>query len=386
MPRADTYLPKLDHMGLTSRVQGLLIVVTTAASLVVNPMTASASMPSTTTAPETTESTESSETTETTERGRGPVVRVGSFNIRSVKNDANPAGAEEPWRKRRLVVIRQIRQERLDVVGLQEASQNNDYANQMVDGRNQFLDLRNGLRKAGGRWSLTSSAAYDCKRPYVGGNCRYQDRDASRTTKILYNRSALKKVRSGAYEYHHQSGGENDERYLVWAVFKHRASGERFFFANTHLSTGSGALQKAQWRELIDKVNKKKNGLPTIVVGDFQRSRMKTPVTDMLAAMKGAGYGDVLGQRPKEPVVRDPRARRTVRDWVSSMNGFSRDVRDFAFEERNRAGNFIDWIFASNHLPVRQYEVVADIDRDTLRLRGTIPSDHNMIRATIGLR
>ena len=376
MLRASTNFPNLDNMGLKVRMQGLLVVVATATTLVVHPMAASASAPT----------AALTSATQTSQRGDGPVVRVASFNIRSVKNDVRTAGEEEPWRQRREVVIRQIREERLDVVGLQEASQNGNYAKQMVDGRNQFLDLRNGLRKAGGHWGLTSTASYNCVRPYTSGNCTYQDRGASRTTKILYNRARLDKVRSGSYEYRHQTGGENDERYLVWAVFEHRGSGKRFFFANTHLSTGSAALQKAQWRELIDKVNQLKDGLPTIVVGDFQRSRMKNPVTDMLAAMKASGYGDVLGQRPMEPVVENPRARRTVQDWVSSMNNFTRDVRDFSFEDRKRAGNFIDWIFASNDLPVAEYEVVADIDQDTLRLRGTIPSDHNMIKASIGLR
>jgi endonuclease/exonuclease/phosphatase family metal-dependent hydrolase len=316
-----------------------------------------------------------------------PVARVASFNVRSVKNDAALSGGEQPWRERRDGVIREILGEHLDVLGVQEASQNGKYTRQMVDGRNQFLDLRNGLRKAGGHWQLTSTASYNCERPYASHDCKYQDRGASRTTKILYNTRKVEKIRSGSYLYRHQSGGENDQRYLVWAVFEDKPSHERFFFANTHLSTGSAALQKAQWHELIDKVNALKDGLPTIVVGDFQRSRMKNPVTDMLDAMRAAGYGDVLGQRPGEPMVENPRAKKTVQSWVNSMNHFDRDVRDFSFEDnRQRAGNFIDWIFASNNLPVRQYEVVADIDTDTMQLRGVIPSDHNMVRASVVLR
>ncbi len=349
------------------------VTATAVASLVAQPGSASATSPA---------------AVEPAQKGSGrAAVRVASFNIRTVKNDGRADGAERPWRERRKVVIHQIRRERLHVVGLQEASQNGKYRKQMVDGRNQFLDLRNGLRKAGGRWGLTSPASYNCKRAHSSGNCVYRDRGASRTTKILYDKDRVEKLRSGSYEYRHQSGGDNDERYLVWAVFRHKGSGKRFFFANTHLATGSASLQKDQWRELIAKVDQLKNGLPTIVVGDFQRSRMKNPVTDMLAAMKKHGYGDVLGQRPGEPLVVNPRARRTRHSWVNSMNGFRRDVRDFSFEDnRKRAGNFIDWIFASNNLPVRRYEVVADIDRKTLKLRGVIPSDHNMIKASVLLR
>ena len=388
MPRECENVPNLYIMGLKSRMQGLLIVATAAATaLVVQPVTvASAAVPAGSVAvlaaPLRTAQLQTAQ-----ERSSDPVVRVGSFNIRSVTKYRDTAGEELPWRQRREAVIRQIRQERLHVVGLQEASQNGKYKRQMVDGRNQFLDLRNGLRKAGGSWKLTSNASYNCVRRYSSANCKYKDRGASRTTKIIYNNSRLEKIRSGSYMYKRQTAGENDQRYLVWAVFEHRKSHERFFFANTHLSTGSGALQKAQWRELISKVNQLKNGLPTIVVGDFQRSRMKNPANDMLAAMRSAGYGDVLGQRPGEPFVENPRAQRTKRSWMNSMNHFKRDVRDFGFEDnRDRAGNVIDWIFASNHLPVRHYEVVADVDPDTLRLRGVIPSDHNMVRASVVLR
>lgn len=374
MTRDRTNVLNLDIMGLTSRPRLLLLAAAAATSLAVQPLTASAVAPSAVLGPQEQVST-------------GAVVQVASFNIRSVTKDADASGDARPWRERRSAVIRQIRQEGLDVVGLQEASQNGKYAKQMVDGRNQFLDLRNGLRKAGGRWGVTSAASYNCVRRYSSANCRYKDRGASRTTKILFNRNQVEKLDSGSYEYRQQSGGENDQRYLVWAVFRDRSSGERFFFANTHLATGSESLQKAQWRELIDKVDQLKNGLPTIVVGDFQRSRMKTPVTDMLAAMTSAGYGDVLGQRPGEPLVKNPRAERTRRSWVNSMNGFQRDVREFSFEDnRKRTGNFIDWIFASNYLAVRHYEVVADIDPDTLRLRGVIPSDHNMVKASVVLR
>ncbi len=371
MPPERANVPKLDNMGLKSRMQGLLLVAAVAAtSWAVHPTGASAV------------------DAVTKQRGSGhPVVNVASFNIRAVKNDVRAGGDELPWRQRRAAVIREILGENLDVVGVQEASQNGSYKKQMVDGRNQYLDLRNGLRQAGGRWRLTSKAAYNCVRPFGSHDCVYQDRGASRTTKILFNADKVKKLDSGSYLYRNQSKGENDQRYLVWAVFEDRASHERYFFADTHLATGSAALQKAQWRELIDKVNQLKNGLPTIVVGDFQRSRMKHPVTDMLAAMKSNGYGDVLGQRPGEPMVEHPRARSTVQSWVNSMNHFDRDVRDYSHaDDRKRAGNFIDWIFASNDLPVRQYKVVADIDPETMKLRGVIPSDHNMVRASLVLR
>lgn len=373
----QAYRSNLERMGLRSRVHGVLLVAAAATTLAASPVAV----------PEAAQAAAPSDAVAQQRATDRAVVRVATFNIRSVKNDAQLSNGERPWRERRVAVIRQILGERLDVVGLQEASQNGKYTKQMVDGRNQFLDLRNGLNKAGGHWQLTSTASYNCVRPYASHDCEYKDQGASRTTKIIYNTAKIEKIRSGSYKYEHQSGGTNDDRYLVWAVFADKATGTRFFFANTHLSTGSSTLQKDQWRELIAKVNALKDGLPTVVVGDFQRSRMKNPVTDMLSAMREAGYGDVLGQRPAEPVVENPRPHRTRREWVNSMNHFDRDVEDFSFEDnRKRAGNFIDWIFASNQLPVRSYEVVADFDRRSMEMRGVIPSDHNMVRASIVLR
>ena len=47
-------------------------------------------------------------------------------------------------------------------------------------------------------------------------------------------------------------------------------------------------------------------------------------------------------------------------------------------------GNNIDWVFASNELAVPEWKVVARFDKQ-LRLKGVIPSDHFMVRATITL-
>ena len=52
---------------------------------------------------------------------------------------------------------------------------------------------------------------------------------------------------------------------------------------------------------------------------------------------------------------------------------------------RDKAGNNIDWIFASDTLRVDEWKVVINWDPATMLLRGTFPSDHNMVRATLTL-
>lgn len=314
----------------------------------------------------------------------GPVdIRVGSFNVRGVNTDSTDG---QPWRERRPAVVRDILGERVDVIGLQELSQNNGYAELLEDGPNQMLDLVAGLEEAGGSYALTNTASANCARDWTASRCDYVYRGASRSTRILYNTETLAMLDQGSYEYRVQSTGDNDTRYLVWATFRVLATGHEFFFANTHLVNGSAAQQKAQTMELIEQVTQLHGNLPVVVVGDFQRTKFSKPIDYTLKAMKSAGFGDVLDQRFETPWVPQHRAQRRINAWVNTMNRFNRDLRPYAYEDdKKKLGNNIDWIFASNELAVPEWKVVARFDRQRLQLTGVIPSDHFMVRATITL-
>lgn len=293
-------------------------------------------------------------------------VKVGTFNIRSVRHDLAPDPNEEPWRVRRAAVVRDILAEDLDVVGLQEASQNPRYDGRMADGPTQYQDLVAGLNRSGGSFAVTNP-----------------DIRASRDTRIVYNTDSLALLREGAYEYHAQSGGPNDQRFLVWAVFRIRETGTEFFFATTHLVNKVPDLQTKQWWELITQVRQLHEGRPVVIGGDFQSSKKAgTVASTMMTAMRRAGWNDVLNQRPATPSLKNPRAERMVRAWVNSANHFDRRVAQYSYENKRRyIGNSIDWIFASNALRVKRYRVVARFDR--LRLTGVIPSDHFLVTARI---
>ena len=70
---------------------------------------------------------------------------------------------------------------------------------------------------------------------------------------------------------------------------------------------------------------------------------------------------------------------------MNTANKFQRDVPPSATGTPRPSGNNIDWIFASNSLPVQEYKVVVDYDPNTWQVNGVIPSDHNMVRATLSL-
>ncbi|MGA8210157.1 MAG: endonuclease/exonuclease/phosphatase family protein [Nocardioidaceae bacterium] len=311
-------------------------------------------------------------------------VRVGTFNLSSVSFDFKAGGDHRTWRERRPAVVSQILQQRLDVVGLQEANQSIKYAGGLDFGANQYLDLKNALNRRGGNYALTNEAAYDCVKATSSYNCVYQDRNASQDNRIMYDTDRVSLVRQGSEKFRTQTPGKN-ERYLVWAVLRMKATGRTFFFTDTHLDPYSAATRKGQWQESIDMTNRLKDGHPVVAVGDYNTSKWDGYAATMLPKMRANGYGDVLNQQYAKNLAK-PRAESVKRGWVNSFNGFRRDVRAYAYEDaKYKIGNSIDWIFVTNSVRVKQWSNVTAVDEKTNLTKGVIPSDHALVRATIVL-
>ena len=310
-------------------------------------------------------------------------VRVASFNIFGVNNDANASGDRRTWRERRPVVAKQILDRGLDVVGLQEANQSTIYPG--VDyGSTQYADLKGALNATGAHYAITNETSYNCQKATSSTSCVPVYRGASNGTRILYNTDTLDMVAQGSMRYAHQTAGKQD-RYLAWGVFRLKATGGEFLFTDTHLDSYTPSVRVAQWNELIARIGQLRNGRPVVAVGDFNTSKYSTWAEDMLPRMKSAGYGDVLNQQYANNNAVSPRAQVRINAWVNSFNDFRRNVADFGYDEARttKLGNSIDWVFASNELAVKEWETVIDFDPATLRVDGVIPSDHNMVRATV---
>ncbi|MCW2818978.1 MAG: Metal-dependent hydrolase, endonuclease/exonuclease/phosphatase family [Marmoricola sp.] len=310
-------------------------------------------------------------------------VRVGSFNISSVTFDTLASGNQRPWRERRAKVSWQIHASRLDVVGVQEANPSSTYKDRLVNGVNQYDDLKNALISRGGHWALTNSVPYNC----VNGNstykCVYQDRGASADTRIIYNADRLSLVQSGAYKYEAQTAGKYD-RYLAWAVLKVNSTGKEFLFTNTHLDPYTSSSRVAEWKEAIAKAQSVSGGRPIVAVGDYNTTKYSTWSQEMLPYTKARGLGDVLNQQFQVNPVVAKRAQRTINGYANSFNGYRRDVRTLCYcDRRDKYGNNIDWIFASPSVVVKDWQVVMDVNWNTLQYNGVIPSDHNLVRSTL---
>ncbi|MGH3457744.1 endonuclease/exonuclease/phosphatase family protein [Aeromicrobium sp.] len=294
-------------------------------------------------------------------------VRVGTFNLRGSNNDPKAGGDQKVWSERRPKVVEQILDENIDVLGTQEAYWST--GDSLPSGTDQYTDLRNRLNSAGEPFEVTNTT-----------------RSVGKGTRILYNTDTVDKLTSGQFKYANQVSGKTD-RYLAWATFQHEASGKKFFFANTHLSPDNSTVKEREWKELISKVKSLNSGsLPVIVVGDFNTSKFGAAAENMLPAMKSAGFGDVMNQQYRVNPPRNVRAESTVNQWIGSFNDFRRDIRPYSYYTRkDKVGNAIDWVFATNSLRVKKWKVVIDFSSSTLRINGTIPSDHNMISSTITL-
>jgi endonuclease/exonuclease/phosphatase family metal-dependent hydrolase len=282
-------------------------------------------------------------------------------------------------------VVHQILSRNLDVLGIQEANQSKIYRKRLTYGINQYRDLRGALNHRGGHYALTNVNAYNCANPVSTYKCKAKNMGASGDNRILYDTRRVSLVRAGAMTYSSHAAGKSP-RHLAWAVLRMKTTGRQFLFTTTHLDPYSIPARKKQWDQMISKINSLKGSLPVVATGDFNTSKFSAYADTYIPRMKSKGYGDVVNQVPNKNTLNSRRAEAVSRAWVNSFNNFRRSAKNFGYSRaRHKIGNGIDWIFASNYLKVKKWEVVVDINPRTLRVKGTIPSDHCLVRATLVL-
>lgn len=309
-------------------------------------------------------------------------LRVGSYNVRCASCTSDRP-YERPWSKRRADVAAAIKAERLDVLGLQEASQGwlEDADGDKID-LSQFEDLRNAL---GGSWRLANANRNNCVRAKSPTRCVQKDQGASQGTKIVYDASRVVLLRQGSKELPSVSG--SNERFMAWAELLQRSTGKRFFFADAHLENKAenNTIRVKEAKVLADEVSRRNvDRLPTLIVGDMNSHKNTTPsngVYDVLVGQRG--YVDPLGNtwHSKDKAgghAKTETVEKRVGTWLSSWNDFQRTAKG----DRNRLnGTYLDYIFTTK-MRVTEWETVADITSGGT-FRTPPPSDHNLVRATV---
>jgi endonuclease/exonuclease/phosphatase family metal-dependent hydrolase len=315
--------------------------------------------------------------------GEATDLHVATFNIRTMNLDS-PDHPEQRWRSRadRVAALllgatttRNPAAARPDVIAVQEANQS--YARFATPCTNQLIDLRSRLdARSGHHYEATSLAP-----------------SASIGTRILFDTTRLRLERSGSILL---ASRDTTHPHLAWAVFQVRESGQRFFFGSVHLvpreNADSHLVRDAEWDRLIAALTDPTltQGLPVVLGGDFNSPRSgsggNTSARTHLPRMRTAGVADTLlgpDQDPADPdlTVTDARPEHVLNADCTSFNGFVLAQR---CDGEPRIGQQIDYLFASNNLPVRTWELVVDLDPFGNWLP-PIPSDHNLLRATLTL-
>jgi endonuclease/exonuclease/phosphatase family metal-dependent hydrolase len=256
---------------------------------------------------------------------------------------------------RKAAVAATIRSRAPDVIGLQEASPSRLHGRSV----SQYQDLLNELGSPY-KVTLTGGAGVD--------------------NRILYNVEKVNLLRTGVVALP-KGGGR---RFVVWAIFQQIGTGKKFLFANTHLSPGksSSALRVRQTQKMISALKSIATAdMPTITVGDFNMFKwMGGNGYQPYNMMVSSGYLDPLGNTYRSHSASSSAfVENRIHTNFSTFNDFKRTAPAFSYDN----GTQLDFIFVTK-MRVSEWETVVNVDSNR-RFVGTIPSDHNMVRATVWL-
>ena len=311
---------------------------------------------------------------------------VASFNVKCASCLTMPIqdrpALELPWVDRRADVAKTIVSRRPDIIGIQEASQAWIYEDGKQINRSQFEDLLRQIRANGGSsYALANTHRNNCVNSSTPTRCVYKDQGASKGTKIIYDTATTTLLESGSYRLE-SAGANRNERYLAWAIVQDKESGQKYFFADTHLEPGREfyAVRKTQAEQLIAEVERQNtDDLPVILVGDLNSTRYFEPTNAPYDTFIAAGLVDPLGHTYKSPAISPlATAEKRIHANYNSFGNFSPVQRRYG---ENENGSNLDYILTS---PMRtiHWETVVNVGPDG-DIVGPIPSDHNMLVARL---
>jgi len=277
---------------------------------------------------------------------------VATFNVGCYKCTTKSL---PKWETRRDAVATRINTEAPDVLGIEELSQSKLKG---AGGLKQYQDLMNRLDK---KYMITS-----CGTSRSASICK----TARNETGVIYNSDTVEALDTGFVALPKASG--HITRYMSWALLREKSTGKEFLFGVAHLEPAAKfASVRAKQAATVASVLKQHglgSGLPTFMVGDFNSHADAAPYRTMI----NAGLNDPLGRKAG--------AQRTAETRIHT------NYNSFNWYKRNpphSSGTAIDFIFTTQ-MRVSQYETVVKLGSNG-KVVGTIPSDHNMVRAVVWL-
>ena len=181
-------------------------------------------------------------------------IKVMSFNIRT--NTSSDTGVNA-WDSRKVACVSLIKDQMPDILGVQEAQW-----------KSQWTYLTEQLKGAGyAGYGLNRTTGAESGTGEVVG--------------ILWNTNVIKKIEVGTFwlsetpDKPSRSWGMSMNRTATWGLFEHIATGQKFFFLNTHLplkndNLDDPELAKKEGMKLIaEKLKEYKDSYPVYMTGDF---------------------------------------------------------------------------------------------------------------------
>jgi len=257
-----------------------------------------------------------------------------TYNIRF----DNPADGVHAWPNRKELVASVIRFHKADIIGVQEAL---EY---------QIQDLMELL------------PGYD----WVGVG-RNED-GGGEFSAILY-RSSVVAVKAALTFWLSESPDEPGSkswdsslpRIATWAHFVTSSDGRELFVLNTHFDHRGEQARLESARLLKEQVSKLANGLPVIVMGDLNATSEQPPLV-------------LLSDTPLSD-------GRSLRDgFVHSIVPHHGPASTWTGFTKIEADRRIDYIFASEDLPIHYHAILTD------KLEDRYPSDHLPVLVEVELK
>lgn len=306
-------------------------------------------------------------------------LRVATFNVRCA-NCYEGINAEVPWTQRRAAVVSTIRSQDLDVLGIQEASQGKLKGVGGEHGLSQFEDL---LARLGSPWKMTNTARYNCANKFSPSGCDVTERGASLGTRILYNSDRVAVIDSGS-KLLPETNEKGTRHFVTWAHLQQVDTGIEFIVSNAHFTAypENHALRTRQAEfALAEVLRHNREELPLIALGDWNSGRAEPGGNGPYDVYTGAGLVDPLGAKPGlTTTAPTATVEKRISTWLNSFNGWQRHAPG---NQGWVNGNYYDYILTSP-MRVSEWATVANLDSGG-NIIGTIPSDHNLVRATLWL-
>jgi endonuclease/exonuclease/phosphatase family metal-dependent hydrolase len=260
-------------------------------------------------------------------------LRVMTYNIRF----DNPADGVHAWPNRKELVASVIRFHKADIIGVQEALEH------------QIQDL------------MELMPGYD----WVGVG-RNED-EGGEFSAILYRSSVVTVKAAQTFwlsespdEPGSQSWDSSLPRIATWAHFVTSSEERELFVLNTHFDHRGEQARLESAHLIKEQTSRLANGLPVIVMGDLNATSEQPPLA-------------LLSDTPL------PDGRSLHDGFVHSLQPHHGPASTWTGFTKIEADRRIDYIFASEDLPIHYHAILTD------KLEDRYPSDHLPVLVEVGL-